>query len=111
MAEREQEEKETSKLPPTIEDILKIFKGETRLAILFCLYFNEKLTLKQLSTILNRGKTTLYHHIRQLEDEMLIIFEEKEDDHRKLKTRFYSLNYELFESIFSLDIYKEERSS
>ena len=84
-------------------EVLEEFKGETRLAILICLIINNNLTLKQLSQILNRGKTTLYHHIRRLEDKQLIIAEEKQDDHRQLKTRFYSINRSMLESIFSMD--------
>ncbi|MFX1513262.1 MAG: winged helix-turn-helix domain-containing protein, partial [Promethearchaeota archaeon] len=54
----------------------------------------RKLTLKQLSNFLNKGKTTIHHHIRKLEDGGIVKWEERDEDKKKLKTRYYSINIE-----------------
>ncbi|MHA2039388.1 MAG: helix-turn-helix domain-containing protein, partial [Promethearchaeota archaeon] len=52
----------------------------------------KKMTLKQFSDYLGKGKTTIHHHIRKLENEHILIWEEKKGDRKKLKTRFYSIS-------------------
>ncbi len=74
------------------EDIVNLLQDENRLSIFMYILANRKVTLKQLSDQLGKGKTTIHHHIRKLEKVGIIIWEEKEDDKRKLKTRYYSIN-------------------
>ncbi len=83
--------------------IFKYLKDEIRLTIFLCLMVNHKLTLKQLSEILNKGKTTVHHHIRRLEDEEIIVWEAKEADKRKLKTRYYSINYDHLQNVLGIE--------
>jgi DNA-binding transcriptional ArsR family regulator len=73
--------------------IITSLKDETRLKIFIYLTVYQKLTLKQLSEILNKGKTTIHHHIRKLEEKAIIKWEEEESEKKKLKTRYYSINY------------------
>jgi DNA-binding MarR family transcriptional regulator len=81
------------------EDIIDLLQDESRLSIFMYILVNHKVTLKQLSDQLGKGKTTIHHHIRILEKAGIINWEEKEDDKRKLKTRYYSINNDsLFKS-------------
>lgn len=79
---------------PLPQRIFKILQDETRLAIYTCLSVYKKLTVKQLSNFLHKGKTTIHHHIRKLDDVGAVMWEEKEEDKKKLKTRYYSINYD-----------------
>ncbi len=72
--------------------ICKMLRDETRLAIHITLLTYPKLTLKQLSKILQKGKTTIHHHMKKLEEVGIIKWEEKEEDRKRLKTRLYSIN-------------------
>jgi DNA-binding transcriptional ArsR family regulator len=87
---------------PQVQSILKTLKDETRQLIFILLMINKKLTLKQLSDILNKGKTTVHHHIKRLEEGRIVMWKEKEEDKKKLKTRYYSLNYDLLNNIFGV---------
>lgn len=87
---------------PQVQSILKTLKDETRQLIFILLMINEKLTLKQLSDLLNKGKTTVHHHIKRLEEGRIVMWEEKEADKKTLKTRYYSLNYDLLDNIFGV---------
>ena len=87
--------------------IFDVLKDESRLAIFFLLLANGELTLKQMSDTLEKGKTTIHHHIRKLENLKLVFWEEREDDRKKLKTRYYSLNYDYLQNIFSLEVEKK----
>ncbi|MFX0183799.1 MAG: ArsR/SmtB family transcription factor [Candidatus Hodarchaeota archaeon] len=87
---------------PQVQNILKTLKDETRQLLFILLMINEKLTLKQLSDLLNKGKTTVHHHIKRLEERRIVMWEEKEADKKTLKTRYYSLNYDLLNSIFGV---------
>ena len=69
---------------------------------------NKNLTLKQMSDKLEKGKTTIHHHIRRLEDKKLVLWEEREDDNKQLKTRYYSLNYDYLQNAFSIEIKKNK---
>ena len=92
---------------PEIEDlwiqIFAVLKDETRLAIFLLLNSNQNLTLKQMSDTLEKGKTTVHHHIRRLEDKKVVLWEERKDDNKQLKTRYYSLNNKYLQNIFSLE--------
>ena len=92
---------------PEIEDlwiqIFAVLKDETRLAIFLLLNSNQNLTLKQMSDMLEKGKTTVHHHIRRLEDKKVVLWEERKDDNKQLKTRYYSLNNKYLQNIFSLE--------
>ncbi len=93
-----------------IEDIslqiFKVLKDDSRLAIFLLLLTNKELTLKQMSDALDKGKTTIHHHIRKLENIKLVLWEEREDDKKKLKTRYYSLNYNYLQNVFGIKIKK-----
>ena len=82
----------SSPLPPRI---FKVLQDETRLAIYTCLTVYQKLTVKQLSNFLHKGKTTIHHHIRKLEEAKIVLWEEKKEDKKIHKTRYYYINYEL----------------
>ncbi|MHA1968213.1 MAG: ArsR/SmtB family transcription factor [Candidatus Hodarchaeales archaeon] len=85
--------------PLSVENIIDLLQDENRLSIFMYILVNHKVTLKQLSDQLEKGKTTVHHHIRKLEKAGIINWEEKEDDKRKLKTRYYSINNDsLFKS-------------
>lgn len=88
------------------ERIFKVLQDDTRLAIFIYLTVYQKLTLKELSYFLHKGKTTVHHHIRKLEEIRIVKWEEKAEDRKKLKTRFYSLNYDNLRK--SMDQYREE---
>ncbi|MFX0124158.1 MAG: ArsR/SmtB family transcription factor [Candidatus Hodarchaeota archaeon] len=77
--------------------IFKVLQDETRLAIFICLTIYQKLTVKQLSAFLHKGKTTISHHLRKMDEAGIVKWEEKEEDKKKLKTRYFSLNYEIIE--------------
>lgn len=88
------------------ERIFKVLQDDTRLAIFIYLTVYQKLTLKELSYFLHKGKTTVHHHMRKLEEIGIVKWEEKAEDRKKLKTRFYSLNYDNLRK--SMDQYREE---
>ncbi|MFX1283209.1 MAG: ArsR/SmtB family transcription factor [Promethearchaeota archaeon] len=112
-------EKKGDKILPNslIYRVNEMLKDETRLAIHLCLLTYEKLTLKQLSRILQKGKTTIHHHMKKLEEVGIIKWEEKESDKKRLKTRLYSLNldnlnkilYQLQEEVKSQKISDEKK--
>ena len=77
--------------------IFKVLQDETRLAIFICLIIYQKLTVKQLSDFLHKGKTTINHHLRKMDEAGIVKWEEREEDRKKLRTRFFSLNYEIIE--------------
>lgn len=99
-------DEDQNKVEKTTFDIYKALKDETRLAIFLYLMINQKLTLKQLSEALDKGKTTIHHHIRKLEDSGIVIWEEKKEDKKKLKTRYYSLDFNLFKEVFGKETKK-----
>lgn len=99
-------EEDQHKVEKTPFEIYKVLKDESRLAIFLYLMTNQKLTLKQLSEALDKGKTTIHHHIRRLEDTGIVIWEEKKEDKKKLKTRYYSLNFNLFKEVFGKETKK-----
>jgi DNA-binding transcriptional ArsR family regulator len=82
--------KSSSNLLP--ERIFKVLQDETRLAIYICLTIYTKLTVKQLSEFRNKGKTTINHHLRKLDEAGVVIWKIKEDDMKKLKTRYFSID-------------------
>jgi DNA-binding MarR family transcriptional regulator len=59
----------------------------------------KKMTLKQLSEYLGKGKTTIHHHVKIFEEENILIWDEKEEDRKKLKTRHYALSNALMEEL------------
>jgi len=77
---------------PLPRRIFKALQDETRLAIYICLTVYKSLTVKQLSDFLNKGKTTINHHLRKLDKAGVIVWKIKTDDRKKLKTRYYSIN-------------------
>lgn len=74
------------------ERIFEVLQDETRLAIYICLTIYKRLTVKQLSDFLNKGKTTINHHLRKLNEAGVVVWEIKEDDMKKLKTRYFSID-------------------
>lgn len=82
---------------PLAQRIFKVLQDETRLSIYIYLTVYPKLTLKALSNFLHKGKTTVHHHIRKFEEVGIVKWEEKAEDRKKLKTRFYSLNYDILQ--------------
>jgi DNA-binding transcriptional ArsR family regulator len=71
----------------------EVLEDETRISIYVYLLVHKELTLKQLSEYLNKGKTTIHHHIRKLEESGIVAYrEDKKDAKRQLKTRYYSLH-------------------
>ena len=72
--------------------LLKLLQDDTRLAIYVHLMVFKKMTLKQLSEYLGKGKTTIHHHVKKFEKENILIWEEKEEDKKKLKTRHYTFS-------------------
>lgn len=74
------------------ERIFEVLQDETRLAIYICLTIYKRLTVKQLSDFLNKGKTTINHHLRKLDEAGVVVWEIKEDDMKKLKTRYFSID-------------------
>ncbi|MFX0094452.1 MAG: ArsR/SmtB family transcription factor [Candidatus Hodarchaeota archaeon] len=83
------------------EKIRNALKEDTRFAIYSYLTVHKKLTLKELSIFLNKGKTTIHHHMRILEDAGLVIWNEETSDKKKLKTRYYSLNFNVVQRIIN----------
>lgn len=77
--------------------IFKVLQDETRLAIFICLTIYPKLTVKQLGDFLHKGKTTISHHLRKMDEAGIVKWEEREEDKKKLKTRYFYLNYEIIE--------------
>jgi DNA-binding transcriptional ArsR family regulator len=77
--------------------VFLVLQDETRLAIFICLIIYQKLTVKQLGDFLHKGKTTISHHLRKMDEAGLVKWEEREEDKKKLKTRYFSLNYEIIE--------------
>ncbi|MHA2246832.1 MAG: helix-turn-helix domain-containing protein [Candidatus Hodarchaeales archaeon] len=84
---------------PLSPKIFKALQNETRLAIYTCLTVYQKLTVKQLSDFLQKGKTTIHHHIRKLEEAKVVKWEEKKEDKKRFKTRYYFINYDNFQKI------------
>ncbi|MFW9779898.1 MAG: winged helix-turn-helix domain-containing protein [Candidatus Heimdallarchaeota archaeon] len=77
---------------PLTQVKIQVLEDETRISIYVYLMVYGELTLKQLSEHLHKGKTTIHHHIRKLEESELVGYrEDKKDARRQLKTRFYSL--------------------
>ncbi|MFX0183332.1 MAG: ArsR/SmtB family transcription factor [Candidatus Hodarchaeota archaeon] len=91
--------------------IFKALQDETRLAIYICLTVYRNLTVKQLSDFLNKGKTTINHHLRKLDEAGVIVWKIRTDDRKKLKTRYYSINESfLHEFIFpTQEVYRKEK--
>lgn len=85
-------------------DIIDILKDDTRLQIFLSLIANtenkENRTLKSLSDQLNKGKTTIHHHIRKMEQVHLVLWEENVEEARQIKTRYYELNLKLLKALF-----------
>ncbi len=75
------------------EKILQMLQDQTRFSIFLHLLIYKKLTLKQLAEYLNKSKTTIFHHIRKLE-QLKLIKSEAKDEGRKLLTKYFSLNYD-----------------
>ena len=86
-----------------VDVIFKQLKDESRMKIFVYLMTNEKLTLKQLSEALNKGKTTIHHHIKRLEEVGIIGWEERKEEKKKLKTRDYYVIKEKLEKLFGLE--------
>ncbi len=74
------------------QNFYEVLKDETRFTIFIYLIVYRKLTLLELSKYLNKGKTTIHHHIRKLEEAGIVVWEESKEDKKKLKTRHYSVN-------------------
>lgn len=72
--------------------LLRLLQDETRLTIYIHLLVYDKLTLKQLSEYLGKGRTTIYHHIKKFEEEGILTWIERKEDRKKLKTRYYSIS-------------------
>ncbi len=87
----------SSQLSPLPLRIFKVLQDETRLAIFICLTIYQKLTVKQLGDFLHKGKTTISHHLRKMDEAGIVKWEEREGDKKKLKTRYFYLNYEIIE--------------
>lgn len=68
-----------------------LLQDQTRFDIFLYLYVYPPLTLKDLAQYLQKSKTTIFHHIRKLEEFLEI--EEKEEG-RRLKTKYFQLNLE-----------------
>ena len=85
-------------------EIIDILKDDTRLQIFLSLMVNaenkENRTLKSLSDQLNKGKTTIHHHIRKMEQVQLILWEENVEEARQIKTRYYELNLKLLKALY-----------
>ncbi|MFW9905331.1 MAG: ArsR/SmtB family transcription factor [Candidatus Thorarchaeota archaeon] len=77
--------------------IFRVLQDETRLAIFICLTIYQRLTVKQLGDFLHKGKTTISHHLRKMDEAGIVKWEEREEDKKKLKTRYFTLNYEIIE--------------
>ncbi|MFX0015876.1 MAG: ArsR/SmtB family transcription factor [Promethearchaeota archaeon] len=75
--------------------VFPVLQDETRLAIYICLVIYQELTVKQLSDLLHKGKTTIVHHLRKMDDAGIVKWEEKEEDTKALKTRYFSLDWEI----------------
>lgn len=75
---------------PGTPSMFEVLQDQTRFEIFLHLLVYKKLTLKQLAKFLNKSKTTIFHHIRKLEQ--IVEWEEKEEG-RRLKTKYFSLNY------------------
>ncbi len=78
---------------PETPSIIQFLQDPTRFEIFLHLMVYKKLTLKELSILINKSKTTIFHHIRILEE--ILEWEEKEEG-RRLKTKYFSLNYNKF---------------
>lgn len=74
--------------------IYNTLKDNTRLKIITYLVVYQQLTLKELSEMIQKGKTTIHHHIKILEKLQLVKYFKKEDDYKSIKTRYYFLNPE-----------------
>ena len=72
----------------------QILQDETRLAIIVCLQIYQQLTIKQLSDFLHKGKTTITHHLRKLDEAGIVKWNEREEDRKKYKTRYYFISDE-----------------
>jgi DNA-binding transcriptional ArsR family regulator len=72
----------------------QILQDETRLAIIICLQIYQQLTIKQLSDFLHKGKTTITHHLRKLDEAGIVKWKEREEDRKKYKTRYYFISDE-----------------
>lgn len=72
----------------------QILQDETRLAIIICLQIYQQLTIKQLSDFLHKGKTTITHHLRKLDEAGIVKWHEREEDRKKYKTRYYFISDE-----------------
>ncbi len=70
----------------------QILQDETRLAIIICLQIYHQLTVKQLSDFLHKGKTTITHHLRKLDEAGIVEWKEREEDPKKYKTRYYYIS-------------------
>ncbi len=70
----------------------KILQDETRLAIIICLQIYHQLTVKQLSDFLHKGKTTITHHLRKLDEAGIVGWKERKEDPKKYKTRYYFIS-------------------
>ncbi|MFW9854388.1 MAG: winged helix-turn-helix domain-containing protein [Candidatus Thorarchaeota archaeon] len=71
----------------------EVLEDETRISIYIYLMVHSELTLKQLGEYLHKGKTTIHHHIKKLEESGIVKYrEDKKDARRQLKTRYYSIS-------------------
>ncbi|MFX0205200.1 MAG: ArsR/SmtB family transcription factor [Candidatus Hodarchaeota archaeon] len=100
-----------SSAKPLPRRIFKALQDETRLAIYICLTVYKSLTVKELSDLLNKGKTTINHHLRKLDEAGVIVWKIKADDKKKLKTRYYSINESYIQEYLfpSQEAFLEER--
>ncbi|MFX0017062.1 MAG: helix-turn-helix domain-containing protein [Promethearchaeota archaeon] len=77
--------------PKKLKLLYDLLQDPTRFDIFLYLHVNQPLTLKDLAQSLQKSKTTIFHHIRKLEEFLKI--EEKEEG-RRLKTKYFHINWD-----------------
>jgi DNA-binding transcriptional ArsR family regulator len=89
----------------------KLLQDRTRLQIIIYLLINGELTLKELSELFNKGKTTVHHHLHMLQQGGLVTYYKHEDDPRNIKTHYYRLSDEYFDTVKGTEDNEETKSS
>ncbi|MFX0207704.1 MAG: helix-turn-helix domain-containing protein [Candidatus Hodarchaeota archaeon] len=82
---------ETNSSQKDLNFLYNLLQDQTRFEIFLYLHVYQPLTLKELAEYLNKSKTTIFHHIRKLEEFLEVV--EKEEG-RRLKTKYFQINWE-----------------
>jgi len=97
-----QKEKIINEYDEKLEEITKkLFKSPIKMQIILYLFIFHEISLSQMTELLQRPKTTLHHHLNQLENENYI--ESREQKTKNYREKLYKIHPYLLKFIKSED--------